>query len=87
VSVLDAVLDLDRPPPAGPLAAARACAWRALRRIRHAPEQLVDVTIGPLMLLVTFTYLFGGSIAGSPQAYLDFVLPGILVMAVLLNTP
>ena len=85
--IVDLVLKGRRPEPPGRWAATRACVLRSLLRIRHAPEQLVDATIGPLLLLVTFTYLFGGAIAGSPGAYLDFVLPGILVMAVLLTTP
>ena len=83
----DIVLDVRRPEPAGRLSATRTCAARSLLRIRHAPEQLVDATVGPLLLLVTFTYLFGGAIAGSPGEYLQFVLPGILVLAVLLTTP
>jgi ABC-2 type transport system permease protein len=33
-----------------------------------------------------FTYLFGGAIAGSTGAYLDYILPGILVMSVLFVT-
>lgn len=33
-----------------------------------------------------FTYLFGGALAGSPGDYLQFVLPGILVMTVMLIT-
>jgi ABC-2 type transport system permease protein len=33
-----------------------------------------------------FTYLFGGAIAGSTHEYLQFLLPGILVMSVLFTT-
>ncbi len=33
-----------------------------------------------------FTYLFGGAIAGSTGEYLDYLLPGILVMSVLFTT-
>jgi ABC-2 type transport system permease protein len=33
-----------------------------------------------------FTYLFGGAISGSTGAYLDYILPGILVMSVLFTT-
>jgi ABC-2 type transport system permease protein len=33
-----------------------------------------------------FTYMFGGALAGSPHRYLQFILPGTLVMAVLLVT-
>ena len=50
------------------------------------PEQLLDVTITPVMFVLMFTYLFGGAIAGSTGEYLDYILPGILVMSVLFTT-
>ncbi|WP_416148284.1 ABC transporter permease [Salipaludibacillus sp. HK11] len=55
---------------------------RALVRIKHIPEQLFDVTVFPIIFLLMFTYLFGGAIAGSTAEYLQFLLPGILVMTV-----
>jgi ABC-2 type transport system permease protein len=55
--------------------------WRALLKIKHVPEQLVDVTLLPIMFTLMFTYLFGGALAGSTQAYLQYLLPGILVQA------
>jgi ABC-2 type transport system permease protein len=36
--------------------------------------------------VLLFTYLFGGAIAGSTGEYLDYILPGILVMSVLFTT-
>ena len=54
--------------------------------MKHVPEQLLDVTITPVMFVLMFTYLFGGAIAGSTGEYLDYILPGILVMSVLFNT-
>jgi ABC-2 type transport system permease protein len=56
--------------------------WRALLKIKYVPEQLLDVTAFPIMFLLMFTYLFGGAIAGSTSEYLQFLLPGILVMTV-----
>ena len=56
--------------------------WRAMLKIKHVPEQMFDVTASPIMFLLMFTYLFGGAIAGSTGDYLQFVLPGILVMTV-----
>jgi ABC-2 type transport system permease protein len=38
------------------------------------------------MFVLMFTYLFGGAIAGSTGDYLDYILPGILVMSVLFTT-
>jgi ABC-2 type transport system permease protein len=75
-----------RPAPAGPLAASLTFGWRALLKIKHVPEQLFDVTVFPIMFLLMFTYLFGGAIAGSTGAYLQEVLPGILVMTVAMIT-
>jgi ABC-2 type transport system permease protein len=60
--------------------------WRGMLKVKHVPEQLLDVTITPVMFVVMFTYLFGGAIAGSTGAYLDYILPGILVMSVLFTT-
>lgn len=39
----------------------------------------------PVVFTVMFTYLLGGALAGSTCRYLQFVLPGTLVMAVLLS--
>jgi ABC-2 type transport system permease protein len=55
-------------------------------KVKHVPEQLLDVTITPVMFVLMFTYLFGGAVAGSTSAYLDYILPGILVMSVLFTT-
>jgi ABC-2 type transport system permease protein len=73
-----------RSQPAGPVAASAAFGWRALLKIRHVPEQLFDVIAIPIVFTVMFTYLFGGALAGSTHRYLQFILPGTLVMAVLL---
>ena len=75
-----------RPSPAGPFASAMAFAWRGMLKVKHVPEQLLDVTITPVMFLLMFTYIFGGAIAGSTQEYLQYILPGTLVMSVLFTT-
>ena len=71
-----------RPPLATGLSASGTFWWRAMLKIKHVPEQLFDVTAFPIMFLLMFTYLFGGALAGSTGAYLQDVLPGILVMTV-----
>jgi len=58
-------------------------AWRGIIKIRKNPEQLMDVTIAPIIFLLIFTYLFGGAIAGSTDSYLQMLVPGILVMNIL----
>jgi ABC-2 type transport system permease protein len=73
----------DRPSRPTPLAAALAFGWRGMLKIKHVPEQLLDVTVTPILFLLMFTYLFGGAVAGSTSEYLEFILPGILVQSVL----
>jgi ABC-2 type transport system permease protein len=75
-----------RPPRAGALSAVLAFGWRGILKIKHVPEQLIDVTLTPVLFVLMFTYMFGGAIAGSTGAYLQFILPGILVMSVLFTT-
>ncbi|MGE4426554.1 MAG: ABC transporter permease, partial [Solirubrobacteraceae bacterium] len=76
----------ERPPRVSAPVACLAFAGRSMRKIRHVPEQLLDVTITPVLFLVMFVYLFGGAVAGSTDDYLQFILPGILVQAVLFTT-
>ncbi len=71
----------ERPSRPSPVLTSLTFGWRALLKIKHVPEQLVDVTMFPIMFKLMFTYLFGGALAGSTQEYLQFLLPGILVQA------
>ncbi|MFP3322739.1 ABC transporter permease [Planococcus sp. SIMBA_160] len=82
VHPINAVAGGKRPDPPSAMASTMAFAHRALLRIKHVPEQMFDVTVFPIIFLLMFTYLFGGAIAGSTGEYLQFLLPGILVMTV-----
>jgi ABC-2 type transport system permease protein len=75
-----------RPQRPSALSAALTFGWRGMLKVKHVPEQLLDVTITPVMFVLMFTYLFGGAIAGSTGEYLQYILPGILVMSVLFTT-
>jgi ABC-2 type transport system permease protein len=81
-----ALASTPRPPRAGAVSSAITFGWRGMLKVKHVPEQLLDVTITPVMFVVMFTYLFGGAISGSTGAYRDYILPGILVMSVLFTT-
>ncbi|NDU71398.1 ABC transporter permease [Actinomadura sp. DSM 109109] len=76
----------ERPPRAGALSASMTFGWRALLKIKHSPNQLVDALMLPVIFTLSFTYLVGGAISGSPGRYLHFFLPGVMVMAVALTT-
>ncbi|MGW8568481.1 ABC transporter permease [Isoptericola sp. NPDC055881] len=74
--------------PARPSAVAMTLTfgWRALLKIKHVPEQLFDVLVSPVIFTLMFTYLFGGALAGSTSAYIQFLLPGILVQTIVIVT-
>jgi oleandomycin transport system permease protein len=53
-------------------------AWRNVIQLKHSPEKLMDVLLMPIVFLVLFLYVFGGVVAGSTQAYLEVLLPGLV---------
>ena len=75
-----------RPPRPSAASASVTFAWRVLLKIKHVPEELGDAVGIPLLFTVLFTYLFGGALAQSTGAYLQFLLPGTLVLAVVFVT-
>jgi ABC-2 type transport system permease protein/oleandomycin transport system permease protein len=54
-------------------------AERNLIRLPRAPELLLAFTIQPIMFLLLFRYVFGGAINTGNVAYVDFIVPGIIV--------
>ncbi|GGQ04658.1 ABC transporter permease [Streptomyces roseolilacinus] len=85
-SLADLLAADERPARPGPFAASMAFGWRAMLKIKHVPEQLFDVTVLPVMLVLMFTHLFGGALAGSPREYIQYLLPGVMVMSVVMTT-
>ena len=77
----------ERPAQPSSIGASFTFAWRAMLKIKHVPMQLFDVTMFPVMFVLLFTYLFGGALAGSPSDYLQWLLPGILVMVAAQHAP
>jgi len=75
-------------PPEAPSAFSNALVfgWRAILKFKHVPEQLFDLVMTPIMFTLLFTFVFGGALAGSTSAYLQFFLPGILVQTVVFNS-
>ncbi|HEY2947372.1 MAG TPA: ABC transporter permease [Micromonosporaceae bacterium] len=55
-------------------------AWRTLVQVRHNPWELGDFSFQPIMFVLLFTFVFGGAIAGDTGDYLQFALPGIVMM-------
>lgn len=65
-----------------------ALARRVLVQVRHNPQELADASFQPVIFTLLFTYVFGAAIAadGERQTYLQFMIPGMLVMNMLFNS-
>jgi oleandomycin transport system permease protein len=78
--------DPSGPPPSRTFRLVRhslALARRSLIKTLRTPEQLLDVTLQPVMFVVIFVYLLGGAISGSQTVYLEYLLPAIMVQSVM----
>ena len=85
-AVRRAISSTSRPAKPSALSAALTFGWRGMLKVKHVPEQLLDVTITPVMFVLMFTYIFGGAVSGATGNYRDYLIPGILVMSVLFTT-
>lgn len=56
---------------------------RSLRHILRSPDTIITTAVTPVALMLLFTYVFGGAIdLGGPESYIDYMLPGILLITV-----
>ncbi len=55
---------------------------RNLIHIKRMPELLLDVTIQPVMFVLLFAYVFGGSISVPGSNYREFLVPGIMAQTI-----
>ncbi len=70
-------------PRIGPRAALRhisALVRRNVLQIRQDPESMFDVLLMPVVFTLLFVYVFGGAVAGSQRAYVNYVVPGLMAM-------
>jgi len=81
-----ALVQATRPPAPSAVSNALVFGWRAVLKFKHVPEQLFDLVMTPIMFTLLFTFVFGGALAGSPGAYLQYFIPGILVQTVVFNS-
>ena len=55
---------------------------RSLRHITRSLDTIITTTIMPIAFLLLFVFVFGGAIDTGTGAYVDYLLPGILVITV-----
>lgn len=55
---------------------------RSLRHILRSPDTIITTAITPIAMLLLFVYVFGGAIDIGGGSYVDYLLPGILLITV-----
>jgi ABC-2 type transport system permease protein len=55
---------------------------RSLRHITRSPDTIITTTITPIALMLMFVYVFGGAINTGPDPYVQYLLPGILLITI-----
>ena len=55
---------------------------RSLRHILRSPDTIITTAITPIALMLLFVYVFGGAIRSGTENYVDYLLPGIMLIAI-----
>ncbi len=55
---------------------------RSLRHVTRSPDTIITTAVMPIAFLLLFVYVFGGAIETGTSSYVDYLLPGILLITV-----
>ncbi|EWT01974.1 ABC transporter permease [Intrasporangium oryzae NRRL B-24470] len=55
---------------------------RSLRHILRSPDTIITTAVTPIAMLLLFVYVFGGAIKVGTDNYVNYLLPGILLITV-----
>ena len=55
---------------------------RSLRHVTRSMDTIITVTIMPIAFMLLFVYVFGGAIKAGSGNYVNYLLPGILLIAI-----
>ncbi|HEY3438258.1 MAG TPA: ABC transporter permease [Actinotalea sp.] len=55
---------------------------RSLRHITRSPDTIITTAITPIAMLLLFVYVFGGAIRAGTDKYVNYLLPGIMLIAI-----
>jgi ABC transporter DrrB family efflux protein len=62
------------------IADSRVMAARQLRKVSRRPMYVVYLFVQPVIFVLLFRYVFGGAINTGPVSYVNYLMPGIIVM-------
>ena len=55
---------------------------RSLRHITRSPDTIITTVITPIAMMLLFVYVFGGAINSGSDSYVNYLLPGILLITI-----
>jgi ABC-2 type transport system permease protein len=55
---------------------------RTLRHVTRSPDTIITTAIMPIAFMLLFVYVFGGAINAGPGSYVNYLLPGILLITI-----
>lgn len=55
---------------------------RSLRHITRSPDTIITTAITPIAIMLLFVYVFGGAISTGSGTYVNYLLPGIMLIAI-----
>jgi ABC-2 type transport system permease protein len=55
---------------------------RSLRHITRSPDTIITTVMTPIAIMLLFVYVFGGAISQGSDAYVTYLLPGILLITI-----
>ena len=55
---------------------------RTMRHVTRSPDTIITTAIMPIAIMVLFVYVFGGAIDTGSVSYVNYMLPGILLITI-----
>ena len=55
---------------------------RSLRHVTRSMDTIITVTIMPIAIMLLFVYVFGGAIKAGTDNYVNYLMPGIVLIAI-----
>ena len=59
---------------------------RTMKHILRSPDTIITVAITPIAMMLLFVYVLGGAIQANTDNYVNYLLPGILLIAIASGT-